>query len=481
MKKLVDVFMFLGMIFTLFQGGMYILGLYGYVPAAPAGTHFIQIQTITRTLTAFLVFFIYYALTVIFKIDRPTKKEAKIILSISDKILRILHIGRMACKDLLQSDEIEKIIKKRTDNIRKYVNDRAAIVTGDIDKMIDADLIDALYADESEEGEVEQELSQEEKNERKAARARIVADRAYNDLINVTELEAFIKKEIIQAQEDVIKALTSKMFDDGKLELVLKCQKDISMSLLKLLNMRRLKIFRKIFIMYNPNMKELFSLDYYHKLMRDNFGVPNLSDLASATQTADFEVKASVNTGFSRDTYQRRPDGITLAASTVLITPSDIGDMVKNTIQDVLWDEFHSTVLESAVENIAMLIPGLSLFALGYKLFRYGRSAYRVYQASQQTQQTEAQPRMSEAEIRAEVIRKLKEKVNKIADAAEKDLKHSCDDMLQKINTKLNDIRIQEVKIKNRAFKFYKASTIFNFFFYDKHEESHPDGFNIVR
>jgi len=60
--------------------------------------------------------------------------------------------------------------------------------------------------------------------------------------------------------------------------------------------------------------------------------------------------------------------------------------MVKNTIQDVLWEEFHNTVLESLVENIAMMIPGLSLFALGYKLFRYGRTAHRVYQASQQNQ-----------------------------------------------------------------------------------------------
>lgn len=301
----------------------------------------IEPQWVIDFLAAFTILSgIYLIATIKFKIDRPTKSEARKILHISDQVYKLTLMGLRATVEIIDTDEIDRIVTHHSQRIQDKIEEHIDHVRDNTHQVINMDFLEAA-SDKSRKSEFE-----------------AMANKKYKELINPVELERYIKKEYHDAQLEILTFMTKKLREEDVWNYIYHLKNEIQGSVLELNDQRR----GPIFFWYNPKLKDVYTVGYERKIISSCLGIPDM-DMPYYKQP-DVDMPNVI------------ADAITVAS---LVTLINVEDYAIDGIHTILHEAVGEQTAWAIAENIGMAIPVVSYAFLILKAVRYVRLFMKIF------------------------------------------------------------------------------------------------------
>jgi hypothetical protein len=240
--------------------------------------------------------------TVFFKIDRLKRREAASILELSPKIIELAELGIRTCDSVERSGKIKRIAKGHISSIRNHLLAASLVARSQIPSIIDKSFMDAAF--------------DAKKNKTYKAQFESLAISVFNKLINFAELDSFADLEMKEAKREILAELIAppkqkdiSTYTDNIAEEIEKGLKD--------LNLKEKR--GKIFFWYNPELKNVITLDYEKAIWQASVFLPLLNIIQTgASATAAHSVVGG---------------GLVWAG----LLPTDFSDLATDALHDQMW------------------------------------------------------------------------------------------------------------------------------------------------
>ncbi|TFF36175.1 hypothetical protein [Mucilaginibacter psychrotolerans] len=308
-----------------------------------------------------LLLAVWFIASVIFKVDRPkNKQEAAEILEISTKTASLCVIGIDQCMKLLNSGDLETIIKKYQENIRAYFEDLNYSVRNRIDLVVNENvLIEVQNAMQSQQG------------------YSAVIRRIYNQLADLGKVEEFVKRQSMDANDEIKKYLLEELKQHDMVTYTQKLARDINEKIQSFKHRRR----GKLFFWFNPELKHLKDANYEKQIaMVAALLIPVFLFAAKAhAKTAGGHTAMSLASiiGFFDHSdwsdYLDHGSQIHDHADNLHTAASGAHDMFQDHLHDTMLSEIGENIVYELGENVLLMIPYIGGVFLVLKIFRYAR------------------------------------------------------------------------------------------------------------
>jgi hypothetical protein len=282
--------------------------------------------------TTFLLSFFALGLWVFGRL-KIKKEGAKIIAQAASNTIALSGILIEDCQKIIRTGEIDRIINYHNNNIIKYTDNIQINIRDNIYDVINEDFFEGAL--------------QALRNNTNKKRFEPVIAQAYNNLAGLNTLENYIKGEFNDTLKE-IKDFILKWLKDEDISKYLEVNKDLQEQILELKN----RTGSKFFFFFNPQLKDIISLDYEKEVL-----------IAAALIPAFNILSAKVAAGFSTATVA----SVGLALANFGVHNLDFTDSLTSNIHD----EIGNNVASELFEYVGAAIPYIGFAFLALKVIRY--------------------------------------------------------------------------------------------------------------